>query len=959
MLEPLDTTSALPAPARMKSAHKQIFRALLTLSSAALLVRVFGMLNQIVVSGRLGAGATMDAYFVASALPTMLALLVSNVIETSVIPVYARVRTQGKEQASVLFSTFLNLLLVGTVLLTVMILALRYQMIHLTAPALDPFRTGLAVSLAPFIFPVLILMIVISFMECILNTEGQFGWPAYAGLLVPLTTAVLVLALGRSQGVVMLCIGMLVGLCLQLGMIIVRARRAGIVYRLILDLHNPEIGAILIAAWPILLGASIIQTSPLVDQIFASYLSAGSISAISYSLKLISVPAGVIFDSAGRAIVPYLSRQAAMKDMKAFKETLRLYLWALGGGTIVLTALMFVLAHPLVRILFQHGAFSADDTNHTASTLVGFVVGLTPMAFGFTVSRAFSALGKTRVLMSVSLFSVVANAVFDYIFARLWQSQGIALATSAVYFCTMFILLFTLRIMIGKLNLFTPPPELLKVIWKIGQGSYNLKLAIWKQDSLFSFKIPYNLRQQIVRIGVMLVIFAVGVIGISRNSLLTLQAAFGSLVALAFLRYRYALLIVWALINAFIGSSLPIFNGNHLDTALTAPSLLLIAVMPIKQTFKRMPTLALLLIYLLWVLIGIGISPLAAGSFLTSWLLMLDYVAIGVLTINVLTTRQRALKLIDAMLIPATFVSLYGIYGYFTRQNGIVDHTTSLFRIFSIYTAAPALALFLSIVIPPAIYRASTLRGFKRLGVSLLVLIYLLAIGLTFTRSAFICVPLSIIIMVLFLPPRGMRTPLLAVILALAVGVVLLPTVGHISIFSRFFNQDITTLNGRIYLWRVLLDHFDPAQLLGNGLGASNILLVKLGFAAISISPSNLFLATLYDHGIIGAALLISVFIVLAATLIAGIRRATGDQRTLFVMALVAFVNMLLQSFEANDFWTQSIGIYFWIIMALPFALCWSASKQSFEASREDFDGEAVLQMERAISNMEANSLHG
>ena len=958
MLEPLDTTSAFPGPPRMKSVHKQIFRALLTLSSAALLVRVFGMLNQIVVSRRFGAGATMDAYFVASALPTLLALLASNAIETSVIPVYARIRTQGKEQASVLFSTFLNLLLIGTVLLTVVILALRYQMIHLTAPALDPFRTGLAVSLAPFIFPVLILMIVINFMECILNTEGQFGWPAYAGLLVPLTTAVLVLALGRSQGVVMLCIGMLVGLCLQLCMVIIRAHRTGIVYRLILDLRNPEIGAILIAAWPVLLGALIIHASPLVDQIFASYLSAGSISALSYSLKLISVPVGVIFVSVGRAILPYLSRQAAINDMKAFKETLRLYLWAVGSVTIVLTALMFVLAHPLVRILFQQGAFSADDTNRTASTLIGFVVGLTPMAFGFTVSRAFSALGKTRVLMSVSLFSVVANAVFDYIFARLWQSQGIALATSAVYFCTMFILLFTLRIMIGKLNLFTPPPELLKVIWKIGQGSYNLKLGNWKRHSLFSFKIPYDLRQQIVRIGVILVIFAVGVIGISRNSLYTLRAAFGSLVVLAFLRYRYTLLIAWALIDAFIGSTLPIFNGNNLDTALTAPTLLLMAVMPIKQTFKRMPALVFLFIYLLWVLIGIGLSPLAVGQFLTHWLLMLDYMAIGVLTINVLTTRQRVLKLIDAMLIPAMFVSLYGIYGYFTRQNGIVDPTTSLFRIFSIYNAAPAPALFLSIVIPPAIYRAFTLRGFKRLCVSLLVLIFLLAIGLTFTRSAFICVPLSIIIMVLFLPPRSMRTPLLGLILALAIGVVLLSTVGNISIFSRFFNQDIITLNGRIYLWQVLLAHFDPAQLLGKGLSASNILLYKLGYAALSTSPSNLFVAALYDHGIIGVALLISVFIVLAANLIAGIRKATGDQRTLFVMALVAFVNMLMQSFDANDFWAQAIGIYFWIIMALPFALCWSASKQSFEASREDFDEVVEPQMERAISNTEASSLH-
>src|SRR6266702_1518053 len=537
----LSTTSSRVAVVRPTSVHKQIFRALLTLASAALLTRVMGLLNQIVVTRRFGAGAEMDAYFVASTLPILMATLLSASIESSVIPVYARVRTQGKEQASILFSTLLNLLVLGTVVLTLGMLTLRDQLIHLSAPALDPFRAALAVSLAPFIFPVLALMVVISFLECILNAEGQFGWPVYAGLLVPLTTVILVLALRRSEGVVVLCIGMLAGLCLQLCMVIVRARRAGLVYRLSINLRNPELLAIFMVAWIAPFSVLINQASPLIDQMFASSLTAGSISALNYSLKLVSVFTGVIFVSVGRAALPYLSRQASINDMKAFKETLRFYLWVVGIGTTVLAALMFVLAHPLVQILFQRGAFSAEDTNRTASTLVGFVVGLTPMAIGFILARAIVALRKNRFLLVTAVFSMIANAIFDYIFARLWQSTGIALATSAVYFCTMFILLFMLRRLIGKLDFLTPPPELRRMVLDLGS----------------SFSIPYRLRQWIVRAGIMIAIFAAGVVGVFLNSLYTLRAAFGSLILLAFLRYRYALLIAWVLTDAFIGSSLP------------------------------------------------------------------------------------------------------------------------------------------------------------------------------------------------------------------------------------------------------------------------------------------------------------------------------------------------------------------------------------------------------------------
>src|SRR5260370_40276358 len=179
---------------------------------------------------------------------------------------------------------------------------------------------------------------------------------------------------------------------------------------------------------------------------------------------------------------------------------------------------------------------------------------------------------------------------------------------------------------------------------------------------------------------------------------------------------------------------------------------------------------------------------------------MPDCVAGGVLTIHVLTTRQHLLKLIDALLILAAFVSLYGIYGYFTRQNGVVDPTTSLFRIYSIFSAAPPFALFLSVVIPLAMYRMFTLSDFKRVSMTLLLLLMLVATALTFSRGALISVLLSIVIFVLFLPSRKIKVVLLAWMAILASSVAILVSAGNASIFSRFFNQDVTTLNGRYLL---------------------------------------------------------------------------------------------------------------------------------------------------------------
>ncbi len=917
------------------STNKQIFFALLSLASASMFIRMMNMLNQVIISARFGAGATMDAYLVATTLPTILAQLIISAVESAVIPVYIRTRTERTaKQTSILFSTLVNLLFVGVAALTVIMLLFRHQVIFFSAPALDPFRANLAVDLAPFIFPVMLLMVIVGFLGCVLNAEGRFSMPAYVGLIVPLTIALLTLLVGASEGIIVLCIAALAGLCLQLCVIIIIVQRAGLVYRPVIHLRGLESAAILTAFWPVLMGGLISEASPLTDQIFASYLSAGSISALSYALKLFSAPASIIFVSVGRAVLPYLSRQASNNDIQGFKGTLRLYVWIVSIITLALSVFMFLFAQPLVRTLFQHGAFSVDDTDRTAKTLIGFVFGMTPMALGTILSRAYSALGRTRILMYIAIFFVTANAVFDAIFAHFWQGPGIALATTAVYTCSMAIQFFVLHRIIGKLHLLTPPPELVQAIQKILTGEYY---RMWV-NSTYPSGIPYLLHQHFKRISIAMIVFALGVVGVFVNALDTLRVALGSIIVLILLRSPYLLLLAWALING--PNSAPVFRGSNILTGLTVPTLLLLSTMPVKKTFKHMPALAFLSIYLLWVLASIGISAIGVTAFLTQWILFLDCMVVAVLTINVLTTHQRLIGLTEAILFIALFIALYGIYGYFTRNNVLADSATSI-RIYSIMSVPPTLAMFLSLVIPLGLYRMFTTRNWQRIYSLLVTGILLGALGLTFTRGAYIGVALSILILLFFLPSRNMKMGLLSGIVMLAILAILLETVGHIPLFSRFLSQDVSTLDGRIFLWQAILDHFDPTHLLGNGLNASNVLLTNLqvsvsgfGQGAIGTSPHSLLLGTLYDHGIMGVILLVLTLIAVLIGLISGIRKATGEHRVLFTAALAVFVSVLIQSLDSNDFWSQPICVYIWVIVALPFARCWFTS-QAFSKEGE------------------------
>ncbi|MGZ3679551.1 MAG: O-antigen ligase family protein [Ktedonobacterales bacterium] len=464
----------------------------------------------------------------------------------------------------------------------------------------------------------------------------------------------------------------------------------------------------------------------------------------------------------------------------------------------------------------------------------------------------------------------------------------------------------------------------------------------WSENHPASFRMPDTLKRPIAGIAAA---FAAAVAGIASTFVspnVAARVTLGVPIIVFLARYRYVLLLLWALSDTFIGSVVPFFNGQNLDTALTVPLLIAMVILPVRRCFRRMPALAVLLAFLAWVLAGIRLSPLDLVSFLKSWTLELNYVAIAVLTICTVTTRRRLLVLIDCILVLFTVLAVYGIYSYVTHTNGGYDPTTGQFRIFIIYLdSAPSAALSLLLALPLALYRAITLRGPMRVTVWCAVALLVIGIVLTFSRLALISIALIIIIMAPFLPSRKMLFSLLGGVMGLSILVGILAAVNNTSIFARFFNTDVATLNGRTVLWVALIKDFDPTHLLGNGMDAAHMFLVSAHLEGIADVPSNLFVTALYDYGIIGVTLLGAVFVTLLINLMKGARNATGEHRVLYAVAVAVTLSVLIESLELDDFQAQSIGIYFWILSALPFADYWFQSRWQTRSSGREVAGEA------------------
>jgi O-antigen ligase len=657
-------------------------------------------------------------------------------------------------------------------------------------------------------------------------------------------------------------------------------------------------------------------------------------------------------------MLPYLARQAALgdPDYRAFKGTLRLYLWGVGLCTLLLSLFLLLLGRPLVALLFQRGAFSAADTLATATILAGFAPGLLPMASSFLLSRAFNALGETRVPMYLALVNVGANALLDALFVRFWQGLGIALATSAVSLITSLLLLAFLYRRIGTLRVWHVPLEMHAVAARLKPPRWAQRAVSRKSWLEYDFSAgsrqeswlercfsASSKRQGLLSMGVMLVALVFGAFATARNAVGTLQVSAGGLLVLCFLRYPFVLLLAWASLDVGIGSSLVMLNGNHLDLVLLLPLLCLLPALPWREMSGRVPGLRWLALYLVWVLLGIGLSPLDVRAFLTLWLTMLASAGAGVLTIALVTTRRHLVGLSNALLATALLVALYGLYGFATHQQGEMDPDTSLFRVTSLFTQATTFAFYLSPLIPLAFYRYLYAQGAFRLAGLAVMLCLLGALLLTFTRSAYVSTFLGIVIMALCLPSRRGRLLLVSGWLCAGGAAFYLGWSGNLPLLARFFKTDTATFNGRLYLWQALLRNFQVTRWLGSGLQSSDQLLAYLhvgtaGQGVIGTAPHSLFLGTLYDHGIIGLLLLSFFLLSLGWRLLQGITGSSGERRMLYAAALASLVSVLVQSLGSRDLWIQAAGVPFWIVVALPFARYWpeNAAPTSDESRQRD-----------------------
>jgi putative peptidoglycan lipid II flippase len=452
-------------------------------SLATGLSRVLGLVREMVAAYYFGASGRINSFTIAFQIPNLVRALVADAaLSSAFVPVFSELLEKGeRRRAWRVASSLFWLMLLGLGALTALFM--------LIAPlVLRPFHSidpSLTVGLARVLFPIVALLGVSGIVVGILNSYDEFSIPALAP--VAWNAAIIAgLAIGvpsahsSNAKLYVYAASILGATVIQVLLPIPWLRGKDDRLRVVIDWRDPAVRQVLKLMLPVTLGLGLINVNAVVDVFFASRLIDPQLAptAIDKAFRIYMLPQGMFSVAVATVLFPTLSRQAARADVDGFRSTIALGLRQIAFLLVPASIVSAVLAEPIVRLLYQRGAFTSHQTTVVAGALAAFSLGLTFNGTMLMLNRAFFSLQSNWIPTIVALANLGVNAGLDAAFYRfgIW---GIPLSTSVVNIAGTAALIVLLRRRLGRFDLAGISSAFMRVLLA-GALAGAAAFAVWK-----------------------------------------------------------------------------------------------------------------------------------------------------------------------------------------------------------------------------------------------------------------------------------------------------------------------------------------------------------------------------------------------------------------------------------------------------------------------------------------------
>lgn len=373
--------------------------------------RILGLVRVTVIAGLFGATGLVSAYQIAATVPTMIYdLLVGGMLSSALVPVFTEyAASRSREEFSRLVGVVLTLAFAAVVVVVALLQVFAPQVAWLLGSGFSPELQSVTVRSIRIVTIALLFFTLSGVVTGTLYTLKRFTYPAFGAAAFNVGVLICAVSLSNTFGIYSLAVGVVLGSVIQLAIQLPDLREVR--PHLGFDLRHPGLRRIIRLYLPVLAGLLIGQVQVAIDRNLASHTGEQSIAWMQNATTLIQFPHGLVAVAISLAVLPSLSRSYALKDREGYRSTLSLGLRLVIMLIVPAAVALFILARPVIELIFQHGRFTPVDTAWTALALRYYLIGLVFASIDWPLNYAFYARQDTLTPALVGVFSVVVYLI--------------------------------------------------------------------------------------------------------------------------------------------------------------------------------------------------------------------------------------------------------------------------------------------------------------------------------------------------------------------------------------------------------------------------------------------------------------------------------------------------------------------------------------------------------------------
>lgn len=412
-----------------------LIKSTFTIGSFTLVSRIFGFLRDVLIANAIGASWLSDAFFVAFKLPNFFRrLFAEGAFNAAFVPQFAgMLAADGKDKAILFASEALSVLLVALILLNAIFLTFMPWLLQWFAPGFvdEPEKYNLTVTLAQITFPYILFISLVSLLGGILNSLERFATVAATPILLNLCliAALLVLPPYTPTAAHALSIGVFVAGIAQFVWLLRSCHTIDALPSLLVPKFTAHIRKLLRLIAPAALGAGVAQINLLIDLVLASHFDDG-VSYLYYADRINELPLGVIGVAVGTALLPMLSKQIREGRTDAAHHSLNRAIELVLLFALPASIALMLIPEPIIHVMYEHGAFTNDDSVATYTALIAYAAGLPAFVLIKVFAPGFYAAQDTKTPFIIATTCVAINLVGNLILMQYYAHVGLAMATS-------------------------------------------------------------------------------------------------------------------------------------------------------------------------------------------------------------------------------------------------------------------------------------------------------------------------------------------------------------------------------------------------------------------------------------------------------------------------------------------------------------------------------------------------